>query len=152
MKSAIGTFLKAVYYLKSLVFLILAILVPGILIPHCAFHLLFPWWLVMLNFIFYIFIGHLDKFCEAPVQVFLFLSWLSFNWFMRVLTFLRDFPGGSEGKASVCNAGDPHLIAGSGRSLGEGNDNPTPVFLPGKSHGQRSYSPLGHKNWKWHSN
>ena len=43
---------------------------------------------------------------------------------MRVLTFLRDFPGGSEGKASVCNAGDPHLIAGSGRSLGEGNDNP----------------------------
>ena len=34
------------------------------------------------------------------------------------------FPGGSEGKASACNAGDPGLIPGSGRSLGEGNGNP----------------------------
>ena len=30
------------------------------------------------------------------------------------------FPGGSVGKESVCNAGDPGLIAGSGRSPGEG--------------------------------
>ena len=29
------------------------------------------------------------------------------------------FPGGSDGKASACNAGDPGLIPGSGRSLGE---------------------------------
>ena len=35
-----------------------------------------------------------------------------------------DFPGGSNGKASACNAGDPGLIPGSGRSLGEGNDSP----------------------------
>ena len=34
------------------------------------------------------------------------------------------FPGGSEGKASACNAGDPGLIPGSGRSPGEGNGNP----------------------------
>ena len=34
------------------------------------------------------------------------------------------FPGGSEGKASACNAGDPGLIPGSGRSSGEGNGNP----------------------------
>ena len=34
------------------------------------------------------------------------------------------FPGGSEGKASGCNAGDPGLIPGSGRSPGEGNGNP----------------------------
>ena len=34
------------------------------------------------------------------------------------------FPGGSEGKASACNAGDPSLIPGSGRSPGEGNGNP----------------------------
>ena len=33
------------------------------------------------------------------------------------------FPGGSDGKASVCNAGDPGSIPGSGRSPGEGNDN-----------------------------
>ena len=33
------------------------------------------------------------------------------------------FPGGSEGKASACNAGDRGLIPGSGRSSGEGNGN-----------------------------
>ena len=36
----------------------------------------------------------------------------------------RDFPGGSDGKASVCNAGDLGSIPGSGRSAGEGNGNP----------------------------
>ena len=42
-----------------------------------------------------------------------------------VLTFLfLDFPGGSDGKASAYNVGDPGLIPGSGRSPGEGNDNP----------------------------
>ena len=34
------------------------------------------------------------------------------------------FPGGLEGKVSACNAGDPGLIPGSGRSPGEGNGNP----------------------------
>ena len=34
------------------------------------------------------------------------------------------FPGGSDGKASACNAGDQGLIPGSGRSPGEGNGNP----------------------------
>ena len=33
------------------------------------------------------------------------------------------FPGGSDGKASACNAGDLDLIPGSGRSSGEGNGN-----------------------------
>ena len=36
----------------------------------------------------------------------------------------RDFPGGSDGKASVYNAGDPGSIPGLGRSPGEGNGNP----------------------------
>ena len=36
----------------------------------------------------------------------------------------RGFPGGSEGKASACSAEDPGSIPGSGRSPGEGNDNP----------------------------
>ena len=35
-----------------------------------------------------------------------------------------DFPGGSGGKASACNVGDPGSIPGSGRSPGEGNGNP----------------------------
>ena len=30
------------------------------------------------------------------------------------------FPGNSAGKESACNAGDPNLIPGSGRSPGEG--------------------------------
>ena len=34
------------------------------------------------------------------------------------------FPGGSDGKASVCSAGDQGLIPGLGRSPGEGNGNP----------------------------
>ena len=36
----------------------------------------------------------------------------------------RDFPGGSDGKASAYNAGDPGSIPGAGRSPGEGNGNP----------------------------
>ena len=36
----------------------------------------------------------------------------------------NDFPGGSDGKTSAYNVGDPSSIPGSGRSLGEGNGNP----------------------------
>jgi len=35
-----------------------------------------------------------------------------------------DFPGGSDGKASAYNVGDPGLIPGSGRSPGEENGSP----------------------------
>ena len=34
------------------------------------------------------------------------------------------FPGGSDGKESACNAGDPGSILGSGRAPGEGNGSP----------------------------
>ena len=37
---------------------------------------------------------------------------------------IKGFPGGSDGKASACSAGDPGSIPGSGRSRGEGNGNP----------------------------
>ena len=40
------------------------------------------------------------------------------------------FPSGSDGKASVCNAG-PWV----GKILWRRRWQPTPVFLPGKSHG-----------------
>ena len=33
----------------------------------------------------------------------------------------KGFPGGSDGKESVCNAGDLGWIPGLGRSPGEGN-------------------------------
>ena len=36
----------------------------------------------------------------------------------------RDFPSGSDGKASANNAGDPGSNPGLGRSPGEGNSNP----------------------------
>ena len=40
-----------------------------------------------------------------------------------VSTVLPGFPGGSDGKESACNEGDPGSIPGSGRSPGEGNGN-----------------------------
>ena len=36
----------------------------------------------------------------------------------------RGFPGGSDGKESACNAGDPGFIPGLRRSPGEGHGNP----------------------------
>ena len=41
-----------------------------------------------------------------------------------VLCTYGDFPGGSDGKVSAYNAGDPGSIPGTGRSPGEGNGNP----------------------------
>jgi len=54
------------------------------------------------------------------------------NWEIRIYIYTLlcvkhihwGFPGGSDGKASACNAGDPGSISGSGRSPGEGNGNP----------------------------
>ena len=43
----------------------------------------------------------------------------------------RAFPSGSDGKEPACNVEDLGSIPGSGRY------SPTPVFLPGKFHGQR---------------
>ena len=45
------------------------------------------------------------------------------NW-RGLKVYERYFPGGSDVKASACNAGDLGLIPGSGRSPGEGNGNP----------------------------
>ena len=66
------------------------------------------------------------------------------------------FPGGSDGKESTCNVGDPGSIPGSGRSPGGGHGNPlqyscleSPMDRGAwrahrvtKSH---SHSPQGHK-------
>ena len=54
------------------------------------------------------------------------------------------FPGGSAIKNPPVNAGDTGSIPESRRSFGGRIGNPTPVFLPGKFHGQRilmGYSP-----------
>ena len=39
-------------------------------------------------------------------------------------TLIVSYAGGSDGKVSAYNAGDPGSIPGSGRSPGEGNGNP----------------------------
>ena len=58
-----------------------------------------------------------------------------------------DFPGGSDGKASAHNVGDPGLILGWEDPL-EKEMATHSSTLPGKSHGQRilvRYSPWGRK-------
>ena len=59
-----------------------------------------------------------------------------------------SFSGGSDSQESTCNAGDLDYIPGWGRSPGEGEWQPTPVFLPGEFHEQKSlevYSPWSPK-------
>ena len=60
----------------------------------------------------------------------------------------RDFPGGSDGKASVYNVRDPGSSPGLGRSPGGGHGNPFQYSCLENPHGQRSlagYSPWGRK-------
>ena len=58
-----------------------------------------------------------------------------------LLSWLRNLPATPETQV---------LSLGGEDSLGEGNGDPLPVFLPGKSNGQRSLagcSPQGRKEW-----
>ena len=77
---------------------------------------------------------------EAPV-------WPIFHWtlFMELRTFLVV----QTVKASVCNAGDPGLIPGLGRSSGEGNGNPPQYSCLENPMDRKSlvgsYSPWGRK-------
>ena len=52
--------------------------------------------------------------CELEMYIYLY-EWVYYGWMLF---------GGSDGKASACNAGDLSSIPGSGRSPGEGNGNP----------------------------
>ena len=78
----------------------------------------------------------------ALFPFFFFTVWYFIVW---------GFPSGSEGKESASNEGDMGLIPGSDpwvRKIPWRREwQPTPVFLPGKVHGQRSlvgYSPWSH--------
>ena len=46
------------------------------------------------------------------------------GYFDSMLSILSDLPGGSDGKASAYNAGDPGSVPGLGRSPGEENGTP----------------------------
>ena len=56
----------------------------------------------------------------------------------------RDFPGGSDSKASANNAGDPGSNPGSGRSPGEGNGNPFQYSYLGNPTGRSSWQARVH--------
>ena len=55
-----------------------------------------------------------------------------------------SFPGGSDGKESVCSAGDLGSVLGWGRSPGEGNGNPLQYSCL-ENPVNTGYSPWGHK-------
>ena len=58
------------------------------------------------------------------------------------------FPGGSEVKETACQCRRPRFNPWIRKIPRKKEWQPTPVFLPGESHGQRSlvgYSPWGHK-------
>ena len=68
----------------------------------------------------------------------------TFWWVLTNIYTHLGFPGGSEGKVSACDVGDPGLIPGSGWSPGGGNGNLLQYSCLEKSHGQRrllGYSP-----------
>ena len=65
---------------------------------------------------------------------------------LKKMTYLESgFLGSSASKESTCNAGDPGLILGSGRSSWRSDRLLTPVFLgfPGGSHGKESTCNVG---------
>ena len=67
---------------------------------------------------------------------------------MEIVTDFIFFPGGSDSKASACNTGDPVFNPWAGKIPWRRKWQPTPVLLPGKSHGQRTlvgYSPWGYR-------
>ena len=51
---------------------------------------------------------------------------LLFTWVQTMVE--SGFAGGSDGKVSVYNVGDPGSIPGLGRSTGEGNGNPLQYY------------------------
>ena len=74
--------------------------------------------------------------------------WVCLSYFINSYEYIRGLPRWLSGKEFVCNAGDADSIPDPGRSPWRRKWQPTPVFLPGKSHEQRSlasYSPWSHK-------
>ena len=62
---------------------------------------------------------------------------------------LKDFPGGSDGKASAYSAGDPGSIPGSGRSPGEGNGNPLQYSWTSLVAQMVKRLPIMRETWVW---
>ena len=69
----------------------------------------------------------------------------SYRRLWKEVQWLRGFPGGSVGKESTCNAGDPGSIPGLGRSSKGGHGNPLQYSCPKNPHCQRSLA--GYSLW-----
>ena len=54
------------------------------------------------------------------------------------------FPDDSDGSKSVCKAGGPGLISGTGRFSREGNGSTHSVFLPGECHEKGAWQAADH--------
>ena len=67
-------------------------------------------------------------------------DWTELNWKIS-----QDLPGGSNGKASVYNAGDLGSIPGSGRFPGEGNGNPLQYSCLENPMNRGAWCPWGRK-------
>ena len=87
---------------------------------------------------------HYNVSCEHWRAPYSHLQSPAFSWVLLSLLLIQvstcfsfswDFPGGSEVKASACNAGDLGSIPGLGRFPWRRKWQPTPVFLPGEFHG-----------------
>ena len=65
------------------------------------------------------------------------------HYFIKWLLILS--PASSDGKESTCHVGDPGLIPGSGRSPGEGYDNPLQYCCLGNSMGRGAWRATFHR-------
>ena len=69
---------------------------------------------------------------------------------ITLMLLLQVFPGGSDGKVSVYNAGDLGSIPGLGRSPGEGNGNPLQYYCLENPMDREAWQATGHevtKSW-----
>ena len=98
------------------------------------------------NFLFFYLLMWCIKLIDLQILIYPCLSGINPNWSWCMI--LLGFPGCSVGKESACNARNPGSIPGWGRFPWRRKWQPTPKFLPGEFHGQRSlvgYSPWDHK-------
>ena len=130
-------------------------------LPYFTWWAWYPWSSSMLLYIaewttFFLRLSDVSLFVHTPLFLSVHHWWMIGCFYILALVIWgiqnsqiqrsKGFPGGSDGKESTCNAGDPGLIHGSGRPSQRRKWQPTPVLLPGISHGQRSlegYSPWG---------
>ena len=80
----------------------------------------------------------------VSVQSLSHLSEEEWDWFW--VLYFKASQAALAVKNTPANAGDLGSISGSGRSPGKGHGEPTSVFLPGESHGQRSLA--GYKSMR----